>query len=79
MMQAVTLIANVCNQQQLYPDNEKTKRKQVEKHLEQWRKEFTHEYKKELEDESESGLLYYAEMLQLLDDLQFSLLRFPTN
>ncbi|KAM7538594.1 hypothetical protein Aperf_G00000052002 [Anoplocephala perfoliata] len=77
MMKAVMLIANVCDQQQLYPDDGKTNREEIKRHFDQWRKEFTRECKKE--DESDSDIDYYAEMLQLLDDLRHSLLRFPMN
>nr|CDS31071.1 nucleotide exchange factor SIL1 [Hymenolepis microstoma] len=75
-MAAVTLISNVCDQHQLYPNDEAMEQVQTELLLGQWRAEFTHEREKEQNDESESNGDYYDEMLKLLNGLQDSLLRF---
>ncbi|VDO00879.1 unnamed protein product [Rodentolepis nana] len=74
MMAAVTLISSVCDQNQLYPNTDAMEQVQTKLLLSQWRAEFIRERRKEQNDELDGG--YFAEMLNLLDGLQNSLLRF---
>uniref|UniRef100_A0A5K3FV84 CCR4-NOT transcription complex subunit 11 n=1 Tax=Mesocestoides corti TaxID=53468 RepID=A0A5K3FV84_MESCO len=77
IMGAILHISRICSPSEMFPHKPEVKRRKVRKFFDKWIRETRKEAEEEAKENMRFGMNYYDELLRLLENASYSILRLP--